>query len=113
MNIEAWKKLRKTIAESEMELDMSVWGSCGTAACLAGFACSMEGMLLSHMRTIEIERTAAKILGLNSILMQGDGHHVFMGGWSKSRFSLNNITREEALEYLDLAIAEQNPMVTL
>lgn len=111
MNLDNWIRLREHLAAQPDEAWCFV-SFCGTACCLAGHACLMEGMKLRH--SDEIKQIAAEILGIDwdddAMNVGPISEHVFYGRWQPVQSSL---TKDEALSYLDKAIAARDPLVRI
>jgi hypothetical protein len=108
-----WQELRDHLAGIRpTQFRMDGWlmrYTCGTIGCLAGHAAVLAcgGEVEDDHWNTRIPVIAAKWLGLNS----RDRDHVFLGAWTLTPIA--KITRDEALAYLDLAIAARDPLVSI
>lgn len=76
---------------------------CGTAACLAGHVALLHNVGEDEI----ISDFAQDILNLNS----EERYHMFMGGWIDG--DMTRTTIDEAIEYLNKVLDEQNVMVKI
>jgi hypothetical protein len=72
---------------------------CGTVACLAGHIALMEGV----PEHAYVEVFASDILGLNSLTRED--YFMFQGDWSTK--PIDEITLDDAIEYLDKVLSEK------
>lgn len=72
--------------------------SCGTVACIAGWALALNG---GYEKSDSWEEFSAHWLGLS----RDKAHSLFFGRWSRK--GLNDITRQEAIDELNRLIAAE------
>lgn len=105
MNVELLKKVRDAIADvkNPVGFDMEAWApagsDCGTACCIAGHVVLAAGEEVPKQHSVA-DRAAALLFGDYSF---GADDHLFYGYWSDA--ALDEITRAEAVAYLDKCIA--------
>lgn len=113
MKIEAIKALREHLAGvPDEQFAMDQWiqhTSCGTVGCLAGHVCIMTNKpRYSDRDNKSADDFAACVLGLTF----DERHHMFMGLWGGvyedeancCYAGIEDITRQQALDYLDRVI---------
>ncbi len=121
MNLELLKLVRDAIADEdhETDFDMGWWfvslymagsscslaqehyGSCGTAACIAGHTVGQAktmGMLCPTDIYTSVEVQARRFLNIDGV----QAAHLFYGEWSVHETAVG---REETVEYLDRCLA--------
>jgi hypothetical protein len=75
MNIELFRRIQSHILEDPKRVVMDCWRGqdedCGTVACIAGWACILEG---NKARNFDIPEEAEKLLGIDGIIVEYLGH---------------------------------------
>lgn len=111
MNVELLGKIKDLILAEPEKLNMDHWTPverCGTACCIAGWACVLGGV--TRTRAIYTADTARELLGLN---FEDSQRLFFPDGWPKQftpeedDFEYNVITAEQAANRIDHFIATE------
>jgi hypothetical protein len=96
INIENFKILRDAVKANQRFSMEQFTHDCGTAACILGTAGALLDIKPEHIS--ESNEEIAEWLGIDG----GDMFHIAYGDWTET--SLDDITQEQALEYLNKVI---------
>lgn len=109
---EAACRISDRTAEQVRREDPKALQSCGTAACIAGWAASLADPFGKKVETQHLEDTARQWLGLS--LRQAD--RLFYGEWDTledpdRKRNLPALSRQEAIVELRELVAQEKPVV--